>query len=140
MTHHTFETGISGGSADEIVRIARTGLGDELRSAIYFTPSAFDVLYVRQDLYESTDEAREAKSELIDMETVGFAEVPIRNGLEAVEHANGIGEYSFTIRVHGDGFVVRKIVDDVGVVLTTDSMDVAAFRDAATAIERLLSE
>lgn len=140
MSQDRFTTDISTALADELVSIARTGLGDELRSVIYFTPTTFDVLYVRQDIYESHADARRAKSPLVDLESVGFVEAPVRSALSGSDGSIELGPYSFTIRVHDNGFVVRKLVGDVGVLLTTDSMDIAAFRDAATAIERHLHQ
>ncbi|ELY50771.1 DUF7522 family protein [Natronorubrum bangense] len=140
MSQERFTTDIDTALADELVSIARTGLGDELRSVIYFTPSEFDILYVRQGIYHSHADARRAKSPLVDLESVGFVEAPVRSALSATDGNSELGPYSFTIRVHDDGFVVRKLVGDVGVLLTTDSMDITAFSDGATAIERHLSE
>nr|WP_266077591.1 hypothetical protein [Haladaptatus caseinilyticus] len=45
------ETGIADEFADELVTTCRTGVGDTLRSVIYFTPKEFDLLYLRSDLY-----------------------------------------------------------------------------------------
>ncbi|QPV64232.1 hypothetical protein I7X12_06320 [Halosimplex litoreum] len=118
----------------------RTSLGDELRSVVYFTPSAFDILYTRQDLYGSTDDARTAKSQLVEFERTGFAEGPIRTAIARREGGSDIGPYEFTVRFHEDGFVVRVIHGDVGVLFTTDSMDVNGFEDAATAVTGLLDE
>jgi len=128
------------GVNDAIVSAVRTSLGDTVRSVIYFTPSAFDVLYVRQDLYGSSDEIHEAKSQLVEFERVGFAEGPIRTAIAQREGGSDIGPYHFTIRVHDRGFVVRVIVDDAGVLFTADAMDIAAFEDAAAAIVRLLHD
>lgn len=63
-------------TTENVVNVARTSLGDTLRSVVYLTPSQFDVHYVRWDLYGSTDEARELKSLLAETEKVGFAERP----------------------------------------------------------------
>ena len=125
---------------EPIVSAVRTSLGDAVRSVIYFTPSRFDVLYVRKDLYGSPDEVEEAKSQLVEFERVGFAEGPIRTAIAQRAGGSDIGPYEFTIRVHDRGFVVRVIVDDAGVLFTADTMDIAAFEDAAAAIVRLLHE
>ena len=125
--------------ADSIVSAARTSLGDTLRSVVHFTPSGFDVLYTRRDLYDSAERTAEAKSQLVEFERTGFAEGPIRTALGGVAGGPDIGPYEFTVRFHDDGFVVRIILGDVGVLFTTDDMDVAAFEDAATAIKRLLA-
>ena len=69
------------GSHESIVSAVRTALGDTGRCVIYFTPSTFEVLYVRQDLYRSSEAVREAKSQLVEVERVGFAEGPIRTAI-----------------------------------------------------------
>jgi len=135
-----FKTDIDTAFADSVVSAARTSLGDTLRSVIYFTPSEMDVLYVRQDLYESRARAVEAKARLVEFERIGFAEAPIRTALSPPTDPDSIGSYDFTVRVHREGFVVRVLADDDGVLLTTDDMDVDAFEDAAVAIRRFLDE
>jgi hypothetical protein len=138
MPQRTFQTDITPEAADSLVSAVRTSVGDTLRSVVYFTPSAFDVLYVRQDLYESDEAARQAKGRLVELERVGFAERPTRTAIARERERAGIGDYSFTVRFHENGFVVRLIEEDAGVVLTADRMDVTAFREAATAARRLL--
>lgn len=133
-------TPISDDVATSLVSAARTSLGDTLRSVVYFTPSAFDVLYLRQDLYNSTETARTAKEKLVELERVGFAEVPVRTAVSHEGDGTEIGPYEFTIRFHTDGFVIRVLEGDVGSILTTDSMDLNAFEDAATAVRRLLAD
>ncbi len=134
MIAEPLETGIGGDTAESVVSAARTSLGDSLRSVVYVTPSAFDVLSVRHDRYASDDAAREAKADLADLERVGFAERPVRTRLARRESGSEIGAYGFTIRAHGDGFVVRALEGDAGVLLTADSMDVSAFEEAITAV------
>jgi hypothetical protein len=136
-----YETGIDAAAADAIVSAARTGLGDTLRSVLYFTPGSFDLLYVRQDLYDDPDAARDAKSKLVAIERSGFAEKPLRTALGegSLERAS-IGPYRFTVRFHDGGFVVRVLEGDGGVLLTADEMDVRAFEEAAIAIRGLLAE
>jgi hypothetical protein len=139
MQTKTYRTGIEAGAAERIVSATRTGLGDTLRSVVYFTPSAFDILYVRQDCHESEATARKAKSALVDMERVGFAEAPIRTTVAERDHQPSIGPYRFTVRFHEDGFVVRLMEGDAGVLLTVDNMDVNAFEEVATAVHRVLT-
>lgn len=134
MISKPLETGIRGNTAESVVSAARTSLGDSLRSVVYFTPSARDVLYVRQDRYASDDAAREAKAELVDLERVGFAERPVRTRLARRESGSEIGAYGFTIRAHENGFVVRALEGDAGVLLTADTMDISAFGEAITAV------
>jgi len=138
MYEQPLATDIETELADSIVGAARTSLGDTLRSVIYFTPSAMDVLYVRRDLYESRERAVEAKARLVEFERVGFAEAPVRTALSAPNRPESIGAYEFTVRFHDDGFVVRVIGDDDGVILTTDDKDVDAFEEGAVAITKLL--
>jgi hypothetical protein len=133
-------TTISDDVATGLASAARTGLGDTLRSVVYFTPSAFDVLYLRQELYDSMEAARTAKEQLVELERVGFAEVPVRTAIVHQEDETGIGPYEFTVRFHEDGFVVRVLEGDAGIIMTTDSMDLNAFEDAATAVRRLLAD
>ncbi|ELY52984.1 DUF7522 family protein [Natronococcus jeotgali] len=140
MTTEKHRTTISDDVATGLVSAARTSLGDTLRSVVYFTPSAFDVLYLRQELYGSMETARAAKGKLVELERVGFAEVPVRTAITRREDGTGIGPYEFTVRFHEDGFVVRVLEGDVGTIMTTDSMDLNAFEDAATAVRRLLAD
>ena len=140
MERMSYETHIDAETADGVVSAARTSLGDTLRSVVYFTPSAFDVLYTRRDLYGSAERTAEAKSQLVEFERTGFAEGPVRTALARMEGGSDIGEYELTVRFHDDGFVVRIIQGDAGVLFTTDDMDVTAFEDAASAIRKLLAE
>ncbi len=139
MINETYRTDISTDTATELASVARTSLGDTLRSIIYFTPSSFDVIYLRQGLYDSPDAARPDKKQLVELERVGFAEIPVRTTTAERGDGLSIGPYEFTVRFHDDGFVIRVLQDDAGVILTADSMDVNAFEDAAIAIRRLLS-
>lgn len=134
------ETNLDPELAESVVTTVRTGLGDTLRSVIVFSPSGFDILYIRADLYESSEQVREAKGQLVEFERVGFAEAPVRTAIAETESQATIGPYAFTVRFHEEGFVVRQIVDDVGVLFTTDSMDVRAFNETAVAIGSLLSD
>ena len=134
MSSDTAETGIDGGRAESVLSATRTGLGDELRSVVYFTPSAFDLLYVRSDLYPSAGDARTRKAQLVALERVGFAERPVRTRLARRESGSEIGAYGFTIRAHENGFVVRALQGDAGVLFTADSMDISAFEEAITAV------
>jgi hypothetical protein len=138
MNRESYRTGLDEELATALLSAARTGLGDELRSVLYFTPGAFDVLYVRSDLYEDVEAARVAKEQLVELERVGFAEAPVRTAIAGSQQPD-IGDYSFTVRFHDNGFVVRVLGPDAGVLLTTDSMNVAGCREAATALGRLLA-
>jgi hypothetical protein len=130
---------VTAGLAERIVSAARTSVGDQLRTVVLFTPANFDVLYVRTDLYESTEQAREVKGRLVAFERVGFGEVPVRTAVSGAV-GDGIGPYAFTVRFHEDGFVVRVIEGDLGVLLTTDGVNANGFEEAAAAIRRLLAD
>ncbi|MFC7136197.1 DUF7522 family protein [Halobaculum litoreum] len=123
---------------ERVVAAARTGLGDDLRSVVAFTPGSFEVLYTRADLYDPEVDVDAVKRPLVELERVGFAEAPVRTSLSVGEPSTDIGPYGFTVRFHDHGFVVRVIEGDRGVLLTTDTMDSRAFREAATAIRTVL--
>lgn len=137
--HEAESTGDAPTDTDAVVSAARTGLGDQLRSVVYFTPSEFEVLYLRRDLYESSVEAFAAKERLVEIERVGFAEHPVRSTLARRTTVYDIGEYEFTVRFHERGFVARLLVGDHGVLFTVDEMDDRAFEEVATAVSRLLA-
>jgi hypothetical protein len=139
MDAEPFETGISDELADRILSATRTSLGDTLRSVVYFTPTSFDLLYVRRDLYPSDEAARERKAQLVQLERVGFAERSARTEITHREDGLDIGPYNFTVRFHDDGFVVRVLEGDAGVLFTADSMDVSAFREAISALRGVLA-
>jgi hypothetical protein len=132
-----YHTEVTEQLADQLVSAARTGLGDSLRSVVYFTPSKFDVLYVRRDLYDSPEALDRAKSRLVDSEVVGFAEASVRRAAQGGA-ASDIGQYGFTVRVHDEGYVIRVLDGDRGVLLTTDSMDVDEFEETAVAVRKLI--
>jgi hypothetical protein len=140
MDERPFETEIGDDAAESLVSATRTSLGDTLRSVVYFTPSAFDVLYVRSDLSDSRRRVRTAVSRLVEIERIGFAERPVRSAIAESDRGGTIGRYAFTVRFHEDGFVVRVLQGDAGVLLTADSMDVDAFEDAAAAVRRVLAD
>lgn len=140
MSSTPSETGLDDRHAESILSAVRTSLGDSLRSVVYFTPSSFDLLYVRKDLYPSDEKARERKAQLVQLERVGFAERPVRNNIAHTGDGPDIGPYNFTVRFHDEGFVVRALAGDAGVLFTTDSMDVRAFREAVTAVRGVLED
>jgi len=126
--------------SDSLVSTARTGIGDTLRSVVYFTPETFELLYLRKDLYEDEESARAAKGRLVDVERVGFVDEPTYSALSPDDDGGPtFGEYEFTIRVFRGGFVSRVIVGDHGVLLTTDEMDVGGFEEVAVTLRKLLA-
>jgi hypothetical protein len=136
------ETDISEAFSDSLVSTARTALGDTLRTVVYFTPEAFDVLYLRSDLYGGDpDRAREVKGRFVNNERLGFdSQETYRDLGEEPDAEPDIGEYEFTIRVFSDGFISRVIVGDHGVLLTTDGMEIQSFEELAISLRKLLEE
>lgn len=126
--------------SDSLVSTARTGIGDTLRSVVYFTPETFELLYLRKDLYEDEESARAAKGRLVDVERAGFVDGTAYSALSPDEAERPeFGEYEFTIRVFREGFVSRVIVGEHGVLLTTDEMDVGGFEEVAVTLRKLLA-
>ena len=121
--------------------ICRTGIGDSLRSIIYFIPDKFELLYLRQDLYDDEDRARDAKERFVENERLGFASRETYNDLVAESESEpDIGEYEFTVRVFSEGFISRVLVGNEGIILTTDSIDMQDFETVAVALRVLLAE
>ncbi|WP_010612333.1 DUF7522 family protein, partial [Halococcus hamelinensis] len=113
-----------------------------LRSVIHFTPTDFEMLYLRSDLYENDrEQARKAKRSFVDNERLGFDSKETYRGLETDPDSEpDIGTYEFTIRVFSEGFISRVIVGDQGIILTTDGLDLASFETVAIALRVLLKE
>lgn len=131
---------ISDEFAEQIVSTCRTAIGDGLRSVIYFTPDAYDVLYVRRDLYDGDlERVHEAKREVVENERLGFATSEIYADFGEDEEP-GLGDYEFTQRVFKNGFLTRILVGDRGVLVTTDGFDLAAFREIVVSVRNLLYE
>lgn len=113
---------------DELVSAARTVVGDELRSVTYFTDESIEQLYLRDDLDQAAD-------------LVGFAENERLGFRSQTAYAKSeLGDYQFTIRVFGQGYLTRVIVGDHGVWVTTDSMQIDRFEELANAVATVLQE
>jgi hypothetical protein len=135
-------TDVSKQFADAIISTSRTTLGDSLRSVVYFTPDDFEVLYVRSDLYDDDDEMRAAKATLVENEraAVGPQEAYSSRSAEKSEQVPEYGEYEFTLRVFSDGFVGCVVSGGVGVIATTDELELSEFEEMEIAIQRMLEE
>lgn len=122
------ESNLSEDRREELVRAARTSVGDELRSVTYFTEDTIEQLYLRDGLDRTAD-------------LVGFAENE-RLGFRSQTTYTGtqLGEYQFTIRVFEHGFLTRVIVGDHGVWVTTDAMQIDRFEELATVLISVLGE
>ena len=126
--------------SDSLVALSRTALGDTLRSVVYFTPEEFEVLYLRSDLGLDPVRARTAKVDLVENERLGFStQETYRDLTDEPGVEPSLGEYQFTLRAFSEGYVARVIVDDRGVLVTTDSMDIDAFEEFAVAARRTLA-
>ena len=127
-------------TSDSLVSVCRTALGDSLRSVIYFTPDEFEFLYVRQDL-EAGEDVEMVKAFFVESERPLFEAGPKYTELSTERRAEPeIGEYEFTIRVFSDGYIVPVIVEDQGVLTTTDSLEIDSFEEFAVALQRLLTD
>lgn len=111
-----------------LLRTARSVAGDELRSVTYFDEHIVEQLYLRDDLEGDAD-------------LVGFAENE-RLGFRSQRAYRGtqLGEYRFTIRVFGGGYLTRVIDDDRGVWITTGAMAIDRFEEVAAALAGVLRE
>ncbi len=128
-------------SADRLVGAARTALGDSLRTVVTFTPDEFAVAYLRRDLYDgATDRARQVKRAFVEAERLGFDTQAAYASLSSdPETEPGIGAYEFTVRVFSAGYILRVVVGERGVLLTTDGLDIAASRELSVTLRKLLA-
>lgn len=112
----------------ELVSVARTTIGDELRSLTYFTEDNVDQIYLRDDLDRTAD-------------LIGFAENE-RLGFRSQTAYTGtqLGDYRFTIRVFDQGYLTRVIVGDHGIWVTTDPMPLDRFEELASALAAVLRD
>lgn len=122
------ESALTDDQKNELIRTARTTLGDELRSVVYFTPDEVEQLYLRDDLDRDAD-------------IVGFAEDE-RLGFRAQRSYEGteLGGYDFTIRSFERGYLTRVIDGDRGVWVTTDEMSIDRFEELASGLAGVLAE
>lgn len=120
------EDGLRGDHEDELVSAARTAVGDELRSVVYFTEETVEQCYLRDDLEQTAD-------------LVGFAENE-RLGFRSQLAYGGtqLGDYEFTIRVFERGYMTRVIRGDHGVWVTTDAMHIDRFEELASTVAGIL--
>lgn len=126
--------------AESIVNTCRVTLGDSLRSVVFFTPDDEELLYLRSDLYEGDEERAQAvKQAFVENERLGFTSRETYKELAKEPLAEpDIGLYEFTIRVFADGFVSRVIVEDYGVLVTTDGLEMNSFEEMEVAIRKML--
>lgn len=113
--------------ADQLTAAARTSLGDTLRSVTYFTPDAFEQIYLRSDLDADAD-------------LTGFVELA-RDGFHTDRAYAGseLGNYLYTVRVFDRGHLVRLTGDDEGVFVTADTLTIRRAEEVASALEGMLN-
>lgn len=117
---------LSGDQQQELLAAARTAVGDELRSLMYFTEETHNQVYLRDDLEQSAD-------------LVGFAENERLGFRSQQAYAESeLGDYQFTIRVFENGYLTRVIVRNYGVWVTTDGMSIDRFEELGSAIASVL--
>ena len=116
-------------TADTIVRICRTSLGDHLRSVTYFTRDDFEQLYLRSDLDQDAD-----LMTFIGNEWHGFQ---VTEGSYADTE---LGAYRYTIRVFENGYLVRYTTDHDGVFLTSDGLTTRRFDEVTAALREVLTD
>jgi len=128
--------------AETITSACRTAVGDSLRTVIYFTPDGFDVLYVREDLYDGEEGAvRRVKGLFVENEQIGFGDAETYRELTPEPNVEpDVGEYQFTMRIFEHGFLSRVIQGDHGVLTTTDGLQIDAFKELAVTLRKLLAE
>ncbi|PSP75448.1 hypothetical protein BRC81_15595 [Halobacteriales archaeon QS_1_68_20] len=114
--------------AEELVSTLRTAVGDELRSATYFTRDAYEQVYIRDDLEQSANMAA-----FVANERLGFQSDQTYGDTE-------LGDYLFTVRAFEYGYLTRAIVGDHGAFVTTDELQVDRFEEVASALREVLRE
>ncbi|MFD1647350.1 DUF7522 family protein [Haloarchaeobius litoreus] len=126
---------------ERLVSTCRTGFGDTLRSVILFTPDEWTLSYVRSDLRELEPALRDVKAEIVENERLGFTSQETYHSFagEAPE-GETLGAYRFTVRAFDHGYLCRVIVGEVGVVATTDEMNIDTFEDVATTLRKLIAD
>lgn len=125
--HHSSMIGqLSEEQQQELLAAARTAVGDELRSLMYFTEETYNQVYLRHDLEQTAD-------------LVGFAENE-RFGFRSQQAyaESELGKYQFTIRVFENGYLTRVIVRNHGVWVTTDGMPIDRFEELGSALTSVL--
>lgn len=124
---------------ERLVSACRTGFGDTLRSVIVFTPTEWSISYVRSDLQSLEPELRDVRAEIVENERLGFTSQETYQSFEGGATGESLGAYRFTVRAFDHGYLCRVIVGEIGVVATTDEMNIDAFEDVTTTLRKLLA-
>ena len=113
---------------EQLLRVCRTAIGDELRSVTYFSPNEYQHLYLRDDLERGTD-----PHSFVEHERGGFSS-------QRTYEWSELGDYRYTMRAFENGYLVRIIVGTHGTYVTTDSVTMARFNEVAEAVSGVLGE
>lgn len=107
--------------------IARTAVGDSLRSVTYFTRTDYEQVYLRSGLERDADLSSfigaEWQSFQLTQDTYGGSE---------------LGDYQYTIRAFENGYLLRVTTDREGVFITTDGLTMTDVESCASALEETL--
>lgn len=112
---------------ERLERACRTTVGDSLRSITYFTPEAFQQVYLRTDLESDAD-----LTGFVEQASDGFRARAAYRGSE-------LGDYQYTMRVFDRGYLVRVTGDGAGAFVTTDGMTLQRATELATALKGVLT-
>lgn len=92
------------------------------------------MIYLRSDPGLDPVRARTGKVDLVEIERLGSStRETCRDLVDESGVEPSLGEYLFTRRAFTDGYVVRVIAGEQGVIVTTDAMDSAGLRSAGRA-------
>jgi hypothetical protein len=111
---------------EQLIGACRTSVGDQLRSITYFTPDAYQQVYLRADLEADAD-----LTGFVEQATDGFHARTAYRGSE-------LGDYRYTMRVFDRGYLVRVTGDGAGVFVTTDGMTIQRGTEVANALRSVL--
>ncbi|MGM0606091.1 MAG: DUF7522 family protein [Halobacteriota archaeon] len=123
------EAPLSEEGAEQLTRTCRTTIGDSCRSVMYFDPTNYMQVYLREDLEQDADQMSFIGHEWHDFKTTTDA-----------YRGSELGRYRYTIRTFENGYLVRAGTENAGVYVTTDGLTMQDFEALATAIVSLLEE
>lgn len=112
---------------ERLTTTCRTAVGDSLRSVAYFDRTDYTQVYLREDLERDADLMSFIGHEWHDFTTA-------KDSYAGSE----LGDYRYTIRVFGNGFLVSVGTDEAGVFVTTDRLSLQDFEALASAVVELL--
>ena len=116
-------------TAERVVTLCRTAVGDSLRSVTYFTRDDYDQLYLRSDLAKDADLGTFVGYEWRDFKTTRDA-----------YHNSELGDYAYTIRAFDNGYLLRVTTEHDGVFVTADDIGDSGFEEVAAALMETLQE